>query len=407
VNAAPGARPDPAPGVEELGRAELSMAVLRVAVVPLLAVGENAVNHPPQHGGLFGPLLGAFAAWALVLLAVHARAAHRHGPPLRGLGRIEPVVDLAAIAALAFTSGGAFSQARLAFFALPLVAAFRLRPALTAAWAAVATAAYVMLALVHPATRTRADFDLVVVQALYLTWAGAGAVVLSALLRARDRRIRAAADERGRLVARALSAEDRERRRLAEVLHDDAVQNLLLARHELHDHHRRHDEDSYRRADGALAATVDQLRSEIFELHPYVLDHAGLRAALTALAETAARRSGAQVDVEVDDAGPGAYDQLVLSLARELLANAAEHARARHIVVRVARDGAALVLVVRDDGDGFARDRREAAVAAGHIGLATSAERAAAVGGSFDIASAPGAGTTITVRLPASDPSAA
>lgn len=60
-----------------------------------------------------------------------------------------------------------------------------------------------------------------------------------------------------------------------------------------------------------------------------------------------------------------------------------------------------MVLTVRDDGDGFAPDRRAAAVAAGHIGLATSAERVAAVGGSFEIASAPGAGTTITLRLPA------
>ena len=58
-------------------------------------------------------------------------------------------------------------------------------------------------------------------------------------------------------------------------------------------------------------------------------------------------------------------------------------------------------------GDGFAADRHEAAVAAGHIGLATSAERAAAVGGTFEIASAPGAGTKITVRLPADDASAA
>ncbi len=403
MSAAAGARSDPAPGAQELGRAELGMALLRVAAVPLLAVGENAVNHPRQHSGLFAPLLGAFAAWALVLLAVHARAARGHRPPLRALGRIEPVVDLAAVAALAFTSGGAFSQARLAFFALPLVAAFRLRPVLTAAWAAAAIAAYVMLALVHPATRTRADLDLVVVQALYLAWAGAGAVLLSGLLRARDRRIRAAADERGRLVARALSAEERERRRLAEVLHDDAVQNLLLARHELHDHHRRHDEDSYRRADAALAATVDQIRGEIFELHPYVLDHAGLRAAVTALAESAARRSGAHVDVAVDDAAASAHDQLVLSLARELLANAAQHARAQNIDVRLARDGAAVVLTVRDDGDGFGPDRRAAAVAAGHIGLATSAERVAAVGGSIEIASAPGAGTTITLRLPAGD----
>ena len=159
-----------------------------------------------------------------------------------------------------------------------------------------------LISLPHPATRTGADVDAIVVHALFLLWAGAGAVVLSALLGARDRRIRADADERGRLVAQALTAEERERQRLAELLHDDAIQNLLLARQELRDHHRRHDEDSYRRADDALAETVDQLRGEIFELHPYVLDHAGLRAALTAHAESAARRAGARAVVEVDDA---------------------------------------------------------------------------------------------------------
>ncbi len=385
------------------------MALLRVALVPLLVLGEHVIEHPPEDADLFGPLLGAYAAWALLLLVVHARAAHGQRPPLRALGRIEPVVDLAAIAALAYTSGGAYSQARLALFALPLVAAFRLRPALTAASAAAAVVAYVLLAFPHPATRTSADVDIIVVHALYLMWVGAGAVLLSALLRARDQRIRAAADERGRLVAQALSAEDRERRRLAEVLHDEAVQNLLVARHELRDHHRRHDESSYRRADAALATTVDQLRGEIFELHPYVLDHAGLRAALTAHAESAARRSGANVDVDVDVdvAGAGAHEQLLVSLARELLTNAARHAHARHIELRLARYDAEVVLTVHDDGHGFGPDRRSAAVAAGHIGLATSAERVAAVGGTFEIASAPGAGATVTVRLPANDPSAA
>ena len=222
----------------------------------------------------------------------HALAAARRLHPLQRLARVEPIVDLVALGALTYTSGGPYSEARLAFFALPLVAAFRLRPALTAAWTAAAIAVYVLISLPHPATRTGADVDAIVVHALFLMWAGAGAVVLSALLGERDRRLRALADERGRLVAQALTAEDRERQRLAELLHDDAIQNLLVARQELRDHHRRHDEDSYRRADEALAVTVDRLRGEIFELHPYVLDHAGLRAALTAHAESAARRAG-------------------------------------------------------------------------------------------------------------------
>ncbi len=395
------------PVAEETGRAELGMAVLRVALVPLLLLGEQTVDHPRQESDLFAPLLISFGAWALILLVVHARAFRRGRRPRGWLGRLEPAIDLAAIAALAFASGGGYSQVRLAFFALPLVAAFRLRPGLTAAWTAAAVGAYMFLAFAYPATRTSADVDVIVVQALYLTWAGAGALLLAVLLRSRDRRIRSDADERGRLVAQALNGEERERRRLAELLHDEAVQNLLLARQELHEHKRHRDEDSYRRADAALGRTIDQLRNEIFELHPYVLDHAGLRAALAVHAENAARRSSAAVTADVDSAGVGPYEQLVLSLARELLANAAGHADARTIELRVVHAPAAVVLVVRDDGKGFDTQRRAAALAEGHIGLATSAERAAAVGGTFDVDSAPGRGTTITVTLPLAMPAAA
>ncbi len=384
-------------------RAELGMAVLRVAFVPLVAVGASVIDHPTANSAAFAPLLAAFGVWAVVLLVGHALEATGRLPSLRRVARVEPVVDLAALAALTYMSGGPYSEARLAFFALPLVAAFRLRPMLTAAWAATAIAAYVLISIPNPATRSGADVDAIVVHALFLLWAAAGAVVLSALLGERERRIRVDADERGRLVAQALTAEDRERQRLAELLHDDAIQNLLVARQELRDHHRRHDEDSYRRADDALSTTVDRLRGEIFELHPYVLDHAGLRAALTAHAESAARRAGARPVVDIDDdslALSEGQQQLLLSLARELLANAARHSRARTISVRVAPEGDAVLLRVADDGRGFGPERRSQALAEGHIGIATSAERVIAAGGTFDVASAPGAGTTISVRLP-------
>jgi two-component system, NarL family, sensor kinase len=259
----------------------------------------------------------------------------------------------------------------------------------------------VLISLPHPANRSSADVDAILAHALFLAWAGAGAVVLSALLGERDRRLRAAATERGRLVAQALAAEERERRRLAELLHDETIQNLLLARQELRDHHRRHDEDSYRRADSALAVTVEQLRGEIFELHPYVLDHAGLKAALTAHAESAARHAGALADVDVADVElTDPQQQLVLSLARELLSNAARHARAHMIRLQLSTDAEQIVLVVADDGAGLGPERRGEALAEGHIGLATSSERAAAAGGSLTVDSAPGSGTTITVRLP-------
>ena len=89
----------------------------------------------------------------------------------------------------------------------------------------------------------------------------------------------------------------------------------------------------------------------------------------------------------------------MFSIARELLANAARHSQARTIRLCLTSSAEALELVVSDDGRGFSPGQRAAAVGRGHIGLATSAERAAAGGGTLEIASAPGAGTTVTVRL--------
>lgn len=397
--------PIPRAADAEDARAELAMAVLRVALLPLVVLGRNTVNYPGPVYDLFWPVFALVAAYALVLVVVHIRAVgwRRTTPP--GLARAEPVIDLAVMGVLTYLSGGPYSETRYAFFALPLVAAFRLRPTLTAIWAAAAVAVYVGLSLPHPANRSATDLDAILVFVLFLAWAGAGAVVLSAVLRRRDQRIRADADERGRLAALIAGVQEHERARLAEILHDDAIQNLLLARQELRDHHRRHDEESYMRADSALQSTVDQLRGEIFRMHPYVLEHAGLQAALAAQAESTARRAGSRVEVQIDvadEAVASGHQELVVALARELLSNAAEHAAASRICLRLRRDDQTAVLTVSDDGRGFAPARRTEAVAAGHIGLATMQERVAAVNGTLDIDSRPGAGTTVTVRLPAS-----
>jgi two-component system NarL family sensor kinase len=223
------------------------------------------------------------------------------------------------------------------------------------------------------------------------------------VLSQRDAAIARLAEQRGRLATHALTAEERERRRLAGLLHDEAVQTLSLARQELTDFRRTGREDAFERARGAIDETMAQLRGEIFELHPYVLDHAGLEAALGALAERSAERSGAEVSVLVDPAATGVHDELVVLLARELIANAGKHSGATHVAVSVARDSEQLELQVRDDGRGFdPRSRRAAALRDGHIGLASSEERARAAGGELVVASRPGAGTTVRVTLPLS-----
>lgn len=375
---------------------QLWLALLRVALVPVVLVGERLVDHPVVHTATFPFLLVAFGLWGSALLAVRLRA----GRPPAALERAEPFVDLAAITALTYASGGPWSETAMAFFALPVLAAARLRPRLTAGWALGAIAAYLALSAVHPTAGESEATGRMVSRVVYLLWIGGAATLVSAVLHRRDAAIARLATQRERLAAHALAAEQRERRRLAENLHDASVQTLSLARQELADYRRTGLEEAFDRARGAIDETLAQLRGEIFELHPYVLDHAGLPAALRAIADRCAERMGAEVTVAVDPAAVGRHDELIVVLARELLTNAAKHSGARHVVVTVAADHERIELEVRDDGAGFDPARRDIALLDGHVGLASSEQRVRSAGGELIVTSAPGAGTLVQAVLP-------
>ncbi len=316
----------------------LQLAAVRAALVPVVLLGERLVDHPSEPNGAFGVLLAAFAAWATAVLVLHllARAGRVRLPP--ALERAEPFVDLAAIAALTYTSGGPFSETAMAFFVLPLLAAARLRPDVTAQWSVAAVGGYVLLSALHPTAGEHEATARMISQVGYLAWAGLAATLLSSVLARRDAAIATLANERGQLAAHALSAEQRERRRLAELLHDESVQALALAQQELGDYRRSGRDESFERARAAIAEAMAQLRGEIFELHPYVLEHVGLPAALRAIADRCAERMGARITVAVDPAAAGQHDELVVVLARELLSNAVRHSGAAHVVLTVAVD---------------------------------------------------------------------
>ena len=240
---------------------------------------------------------------------------------------------------------------------------------------------------------------MIVEQSLALLWVGAGAVMLSAYIARREQSLAALAEARRLLVRQALDAEARERRRLAEALHDQAIQNVLVARQEVGDA-ARDVPGALDRARDALDETSAQLREEIFAMHPLGLERAGLAAALRSYADVAAARGGFTAEVTVEDGAPGAHDELVLATARELSTNAAKHARAGTVAVRVAAPPGAVRLTVADDGVGLPHERLEHALAQGHIGLAAATERVRALGGDVEIESAPGGGTIIAVVLP-------
>jgi two-component system NarL family sensor kinase len=371
----------------------LTLALIRVAAVPVFFAAERLVDHPVTNTAAFDELLILAGAYAL-LTAWAELSGRRLGVP----GALV-AVDFALIVALVATSGGPFSQLRYAFFLLPVAAALLLRPALTAAASMLCVAAYGLIALTFPdpdAVRPdAAGFE--VTQVLFLMWMGAAATLLSALLTRRARSIAELAATRGRLVTQTLEAEDRARRRLAEALHDEALQNLLAARQLLD----ANDPDSTALAREGLDEGVTQIRDAVFDLHPYLLEQSGLRSALQAVARRAGQRAGFEVEVDVDPSTQGAHDQLLFSIGRELIANAAKHSGASHVQVAVRPVAEGIELVVTDDGVGIDERRRDAAVADGHIGLASCRERAEALGGALTVTGAPGAGTVARVRVPA------
>ncbi|HEY2601958.1 MAG TPA: PAS domain S-box protein [Thermoleophilaceae bacterium] len=208
---------------------------------------------------------------------------------------------------------------------------------------------------------------------------------------------------RGRLVAQTLAAEDRARRSISEVLHDHALQDLLASRQDLVEVIEEPDGDPERavRAREGIERAVQLLREAVFNLHPVVLEHAGLASAIRAVADHQGRRGGFDCKIEVDEGATGVHDELILSLARELLTNVAKHAGAEHVGVDVRREDGWIVLTVEDDGHGIERGRREAALREGHVGLASSTERVEALAGHFEVEGRTGGGTRARAALPA------
>ena len=379
---------------EATAQAERIVAWLRLPAIALIALSQG-LPHPDPNETAFLVMLAVFSAWsALVLAWVYLR------PVSQRFALATTAVDIAAITALALLSGGPFSHARLAFFIVPVAVAFRFRPSVTAVAVVVTTAAYVVQALAHPARSDPEAARFIVTQAGFIAWIGVACVLLSAQLARRTELVSRLADARSRLLADAEEAEQRERKALAEALHDHAIQNLLSARHELEEAGETGaSQQALDRADEALAQTIGQLREAVFDLHPYVLDEAGLEAALRSLAQRTASRAQLALQLHLEFPGRHPQEQLLYSAARELLANVVQHADATEVEVALTADGAELCLVVGDDGRGFPPDRPAEALAEGHVGLASQRVRIEAVGGTLDVASN-GDGTRAEIRMP-------
>jgi two-component system NarL family sensor kinase len=380
---------------QRLPDAERLTALLRLVAVPVLLVGEAYVPKPAPSEGRFYVVLAVFTVYALGTLAA-ARWDLSAGSHWQWLA----VADIAFAGALTYSSGGGFSQLRFAFLFPVVVVAFRGRPLGTATVAAASTIAYLVQAAPHPSRSSSGALSFVLVQAAYLAWLGLALALLSLLLARRDSAVRLLSAQRQRLVAEALTAEERERRQLAQDLHDGAIQNLLAARHDLDLAAHADPGGAEARAHAAITATVAELRGAVADLHPYLLEQAGLAAAIGQAARAAAQRAGFALQLDVTEGEPGPNDRAVLRCTSELLSNVVRHASARSVSVKLLRGEDSDRVRVRDDGVGFDPFAATSTVRAGHIGLASLRERAEALGGALTLESAPGAGTVATVTIP-------
>jgi two-component system NarL family sensor kinase len=221
-------------------------------------------------------------------------------------------------------------------------------------------------------------------------------------LEAEVERLRAELEGSRRFAAQAMDAEDRARRRIAQLIHDDILPGLLAANQELSE--AASGGAGAPRAHEVVSGAIERLREAMLALHPVTLERGGLERALEAVARWAESRADLVVDLRVDPAAVGRNDELVLAAARELLANAARHSGARRARVRVGAEPDAVTLEVSDDGRGMERDRPRRALAEGHIGLASVEQRIEGAGGELEIDSAPGRGTSVRVRIPDGEP---
>nr|WP_245302447.1 GAF domain-containing sensor histidine kinase [Symbiobacterium terraclitae] len=207
---------------------------------------------------------------------------------------------------------------------------------------------------------------------------------------------------RSRLLARLITAQEDERRRIARELHDETGQALtalvvtldFLARHPM-------DAEALRKrlsnVKEMAEASLAEVRRVIHEMRPTALDDLGLEAAIRWLVRRY-EHAGLKIGIEIDGLNgrlPDHIEITVFRLIQEACTNTVKHAGARNVSIRLRQKGGWLTVEVTDDGMGFDPLRRGEGV-----GLAGIRERVTLAGGELRIESGPQTGTRVYAELP-------
>jgi signal transduction histidine kinase len=208
------------------------------------------------------------------------------------------------------------------------------------------------------------------------------------------------------LLERLVRAQEEERARIADDIHDDTVQIMTAAALRIASLRRRLAAGPEAGALERLERTVDdaihRLRRLLFELRPRALDREGLAAALRLYLDRLEQEAGlrwALLDRLAVEPDPESRMAL-FRIAQEALTNVRKHANARRVEVALEGREGGYLLRVRDDGQGF-RVTPGVADAPGHLGLGSMRERAEMAGGWLRVDARLGLGTTVEAWVPA------
>lgn len=222
------------------------------------------------------------------------------------------------------------------------------------------------------------------------------------------------------MKSRLASSREAEQRRLARGLHDDVIQQLIALQMDLATQRRQAEQgnndsfktgtelaETFSRFETQVVATVRELRGVLRELRPAGLEEYGLVPALDGYLNQLSRQYSERqlhiqkqwpresLNIPIDVA------TCLFRVAQEALRNVIRHTTAQNVNILLEQSSTHTIMVVRDDGEGFATKPHFSRLAhKGHLGLVGMLERVELVGGQLDIESTPGKGASILVRIP-------
>jgi signal transduction histidine kinase/ligand-binding sensor domain-containing protein len=259
-----------------------------------------------------------------------------------------------------------------------------------------------------------ATLKITVLPPFYRTWwflltcAALCSLIIYAIYRRRVLGLERARHLQEEFSRRLINANETERRRIAGELHDSIGQSLAIIKNRVVLSAESVTDEKVRRQLELITAQTTQTISEVREisyaLRPYLLDNLGLTKAVDSLLDKIAETSKLTIDSELDDVDnifDGESEMSIYRIIQESLSNIMKHAEASEAQVFVKKSERNLTILISDDGKGYDLNRVESRDGGkGGFGLLGISERVKMLGGTQEIESKIGGGTTVLIKIP-------